>query len=97
MNSSVDSGSSWTGQLIYDAIFEVWGSPGTPVSLVASGGGQGSGSGVLVFGTQLTVSGGGQSGGSGILTIKANWQSSTFKSYRRLVAAGNDAIWYEDI
>lgn len=41
------------------------------------------------------ITGSGEVQASGV--IKSNWQTDVFKTPTRVVAAGNDAIWYEDI
>lgn len=49
--------------------------------------------------TAQTVTGtiAGVSSTSGSVTVVADWQTDTFKNTKRLVIAGNDSIYYEDI
>ena len=94
---STDNQSSWGGPVTADLYFRIYsGSSPSYSELAGTITGAGSGSGDLDLDLELTGTIAGVGGGSGDL---GSVLVSVFEAglYKRLVAAGNDRIYYEDI
>lgn len=101
-NMEYDSGSGWVTYDAADLLFETYGTaPAIYVDLVGTGGGTGGGSAVLgkTIMDNMIATGGGVGGGSAALVVSGfpSEGAGVSRAYRRVVAAGNDQIFYEDI
>lgn len=97
-----DAGSDWYTTTNYDHVFETYSGAGTIYAdLAGTGGGTGGGSAILGKTTManLVGTGGGIGGGSAALIVSGfpSEGAGVSRTYKRVVAAGNDQIFYEDI
>jgi hypothetical protein len=92
------SSTGWVDQS-KDAAFETYGGVAavTYVDMAVTGGGTGGGSAVLLSGkvVNMAVTGGGTGGGSANL-LTGRIANTPYNQVRRLVAVGNNQLWYED-
>lgn len=97
---SVNTGSLWSGLSTIDMMFETY-SGVAVVNLAGTGGGIGGGSAVLekIAMADLIGTGGGVGGGSAALSVSGmpSEGAGMSRTYKRVVVAGNDQIFYEDI
>ena len=96
--TSSNSGGAWAADATNDFMFETWGSSTTYSELAGNCAGVGGGSADLAVsiysalaGTCAAVGGGSAELGSTLV------YTSGYKTYKRLIVAGNNQIWFEDI
>lgn len=90
---------SWTALTSEDCTFQIIGASYSYEDIAATISGSSSLSGTLsAFSvTDLTATITGTSSLSGVITLYPNWQTSNFRTLRRLIAIGNDEVWSEDV
>ena len=97
---STNSGGAWNGPFTSDLFFEAY-AEGVYADMAGTGGGIGGGSAALgkTNMADMIATGGGTGGGSAALLVSGFPASKAGTSfiYKRLVVAGNDKIYYEDI
>jgi len=105
--NDVDADDTWASVATWDGGFEVYGDDVTYEDVSGTIAGSSSVSGALTVDTIVDISGtiNGVSsivGAAGVgsspnIIISPDWQTTSFENARRLVIAGNDSIYYEDI
>lgn len=92
-------GATWSTPGTNDAMFETHTST-SYVDLAGTGGGTGGGSGVLEIAysyVDFAGTGGGSGDGSGALIVSGFPHDEKSLTHKRLIAIGNNQLWYEDI
>lgn len=96
---TINDRGSWIS-LNYEGTFKTYsGSVGTPVDITGTIDAVSGMTGTLSLSEYIGLTGtiDAQSGMTGTLTVAANWNTATLFATKRIVAAGNDKIYYEDI